>query len=60
MKTRREVVGTRGLILESPDSFSGPESCKFCVCHICLRDQSFKFDNDAMDLSVNEAKLTGL
>ena len=43
VKTRREVVGTRGLILESPGSFSGPESCKFCVCHICLRDQSFKF-----------------
>ena len=43
VKTRRDVVGTGGLILESPGSFSVPESCKLCVCHICIRDQSFKF-----------------
>ena len=33
----------------------------FCVCYVCLRDQSFNnFKNDAIKLEANEAKLTSL
>ena len=33
----------------------------FYVCRVCIQDSSFNnSDNDAMKLSVNEAKLTGL
>ena len=33
----------------------------FCVCPIYIKDQSFNnFDNDTMNLSVNEEKMTGL
>ena len=33
----------------------------FCVCCVCIQDQSFNnFENNTMDLSVNEEKLTGV
>ena len=53
----------KGLFLESPGNFSGPESCvvAFCVCCVYIQDQSFNnFENNPMNLSVNEVKLTGL
>ena len=53
-------MGTKGLFIESPGSFSGLESI-FFVCRVCIQDQSFdNFDSDTMKLSVNKAKLTGL
>ena len=52
--------GVRGLFLESPANFSGPESCFVFGC-VCVQDQSFNnFENNTMQLLVNEAKLTGL
>ena len=34
---------------------------EFYVCRVCIQDSSFNnSDNDTMELSVNEAKLTGL
>ena len=33
----------------------------FCVCCVCVQDQSSSnFENNTMQLSVNETKLTGL
>ena len=50
---------TRGPLLESPDNFSGPNSC-FMFCRVCIQDESFNnFDNNEVKLSVNEAKLPG-
>ena len=47
--------------LESPDSFSDPKIERFYVYRVCIQDQSFNnFENDSMELSVKEAKLTGL
>ena len=38
----------------------GPERL-FYVCYVCIHDQSFSnFENETMNLSVNEAKLTSL
>ena len=47
-----------GLFLESPDSFSGPESY-FVFAVFTFKINGFNnFDNDTMKLSVNEANLT--
>ena len=52
--------GVWGLFLESPANFSGPESCFVFSC-VCVQDQSFNnFENNTIELLVNEAKLTGL
>ena len=49
-----------GQFLESPANFSGSESCFLFGC-VCVQDQSFNnFENNTMQLLVNEAKLTGL
>ena len=49
-----------GSLLESPDNFSGPESCFIFVC-VSIQDQCFNnFENDGMKLPVNKTKLTGL
>ena len=46
-----------GPFLESPGNFSSAESCFVFF----IQDQSFNnFENNAMKLYVNEAKLTGL
>ena len=50
---------SRGLFLEGPDNFSGP---KFYVYRVCIQDESFSynFEDDAMRVLANEAKLTSL
>ena len=49
-----------GSLLESPDNFSGPESCFTFVC-VSIQDQCFNnFENYGMKLPVNKTKLTGL
>ena len=49
-----------GLFLESFEQyFFGPAKL-FCVCCVCIQEQSFNnFENKTMKLSVNKAKLTG-
>lgn len=49
-----------GSLLESPDNFSGPESCFIFVC-VSIQDQCLNnFENYGMKLPVNKTKLTGL
>ena len=53
----------RGLGLVSPSNCSNPESCfaAFCVCCVCIQNQSFhNFKNYTLKLSVNKEKLTDL
>ena len=51
---------TRGLFLESPGNFSGPERCFVLVVFAFKIEVSIIFKNNTWTLSVNEAKLTGL
>ena len=50
-----------GLFLESFEQYLFGPGKLFCVCCVCIQEQSFNnFENKTMKLSVNEAKLTGL
>ena len=49
-----------GSFLESPNNFSGPESCFIFVC-VSIQNQCFNnFENYGMKLPVYKTKLTGL
>ena len=49
-----------GLFLESPDNFSGPESCFLFAAFAFRINVSIILKINKVKLSVNEAKLTGL
>ena len=51
---------TRGLFLESPGNFSGPDRCFVLVVFAFKIKVSIIFKNNTIKLSVNEAKVTGL
>ena len=51
---------TRGLFLESPGNFSGPDKCFVLILFAFKIKVSIIFKNNTIKLSVNEATLTGL